>query len=68
MSLSLGNPAGVVLESNGAMLVLVELEGYLETHVIVTVETCPGSGKLCEGFRIYMLFIHVCRIDSPVYT
>ena len=45
MSLSLGNPAGVVLESNGAMLVLVELDGYLETHVIVTVETCPGSGK-----------------------
>ena len=45
VSLSLGNRAGVVSENDGAMLVLVELEGYLETHVIVTVETYDGSGK-----------------------
>ena len=44
MTLSLGNPAGTVIEGNGAMLVLVELEGMIKTDVKVTVETFDGSG------------------------
>ena len=45
MYLSLGNPAGIVPEDRGAMLVLVNLVGELETTVTVTVKTEPGTGK-----------------------
>ena len=44
VTLSLGNPAGIVPEQNGAMLVLVELEGEIDTDVTVTVQTYDGSG------------------------
>ena len=44
MTLSLGNPVGTVNESNGAILVLVELEGEIKTDVKVTVTTYDGSG------------------------
>ena len=43
MSLSVMND-GVVSEDNGAMLVLVTLNGQLEVSVTVTVETVDGSG------------------------
>ena len=43
MSLSVRND-GNVSESNAAMLVLVTLEGYLETDVTVTVQTRDGTG------------------------
>ena len=47
MSLSVRND-GNVPESNAAMLVLVTLEGYLETDVTVTVQTSDGTGMyLC---------------------
>ena len=42
--LSLVNPTGTVSEGNGAMLVQVELQGYLETEVSVTVVTDDGTG------------------------
>ena len=42
--LSLGNPAGTVSEDNGAMLVLVTLEGQLSTDIALTVQTFDGSG------------------------
>ena len=45
MYLSLGNPAGTVPEGRGAMLVLVNLVGELETSVTVTVKTEPGTGE-----------------------
>ena len=45
MYLSLGNPAGTVPEDRGAMLVLVNLVGELETTVTVTVKTEPGTGE-----------------------
>ena len=45
VTLSLGNPAGTVPEGNGAMLVLVELEGEIDTNVKVTLQTYDGSGK-----------------------
>ena len=44
VSLSVRNPAGNVSESNAAMLVLVTLDGYLETDVTVTVQTRDGTG------------------------
>ena len=43
VSLSVRND-GNVPESNAGMLVLVTLEGYLETYVTVTVETSDGTG------------------------
>ena len=43
VSLSVRND-GNVSESNAAMLVLVTLEGYLETYVTVTVQTSDGTG------------------------
>ena len=47
VSLSVRND-GNVPESNAAMLVLVTLEGYLETDVTVTVQTSDGTGMyLC---------------------
>ena len=45
VTLSLGNPAGTVSEGNGAMLVLVELEGEIDTNVRVTLQTQDGSGE-----------------------
>ena len=45
MILSLENQAGTVLEGNGAMLVLVELEGEVYTDVTVIVQTSGGSGE-----------------------
>lgn len=48
MVLSLVNPTGTVSEGNGAMLVQVELQGYLETEVSVTVVTDDGTGKKCN--------------------
>ena len=45
MNLSLGNPAGTVEESNGAMLVLVDVIGQLEAEIVVFVATYDGSGK-----------------------
>ena len=47
VSLSVRND-GNVPESNAAMLVLVTLDGYLETDVTVTVQTSDGTGMyLC---------------------
>ena len=43
--LSLESQAGTVLEGNGAMLVLVELEGEVYTDVTVIVQTSGGSGE-----------------------
>lgn len=43
--LSLGNPAGTVREDRGAMLVLVNLVGELDTTVTVTVRTDEGTGE-----------------------
>lgn len=43
MSLSVLNN-GIVSEENGAMLVLVTLNGQLEVSVAVTIETVEGSG------------------------
>ena len=39
---------GVSALENGAMLVQVELQGYLETEVSVTVVTDDGTGKKCN--------------------
>lgn len=51
MYLSLGNPAGTVPENRGAMLVLVNLVGELDTTVTVTVKTEPGTG---ENAHVYL--------------
>ena len=45
VNLSLGNPAGTVEESNGAMLVLVDVIGQLEADIVITVATYDGNGK-----------------------
>ena len=48
VTLSLGNPAGTVLEGRGFMLVIVEIAGQLKTDVVVAVQTYNGSGRnLC---------------------
>ena len=44
-SLSLGNPLGTVWESNGAMLVLVNIVGQLYTDIKVIVASVDGNGK-----------------------
>ena len=45
VNLSLGNPSGTVLESNGAMLVLIDIYGLLDTDITLTVETFDGEGE-----------------------
>ena len=50
VTLSLGNPTGIVSEGNGAMLVLVELEGEIDTNVKVTLQTYDGSGENSSFF------------------
>lgn len=45
VSLSLGNQAGTVPEDNGAVLVLVNLNGELRSEVTVHLETNEGTGE-----------------------
>ena len=44
-SLSLWNTSGTVQESNGAVLVLVEIIGQLYTDITVVVSTDDGTGE-----------------------
>ena len=57
--LSLGNPAGTVSEDNGAMLVLVTLEGQLSTDVAITFQTYDGSGlvEICNLMHKKHMFL-----------
>ena len=60
--LSLGNPAGTVPEDRGAMLVLVNLVGELDTTVTVTVKTEPGTGE-----NAYVYLFKFIRFTTIVY-